>query len=160
MVRSTSWDHSVTRVEPNSNHLKPSNSKSFASYPEVAPGSQTAVSGATGYRSSSEHLLSVSKFAMGSSFLSPQHLLGPHVEQRRAGQVLAAIANHYTAGNVGSERRSEKDRALADVVHRAHAPQRNGVDELFLSLRAPQPLHAFGPLDGSGDDAVRANTIA
>ena len=30
---------------------------------------------------------------------------------------LAAIANHYTAGNVGSERRSEKDRALADVVH-------------------------------------------
>src|SRR6266851_4022886 len=34
------------------------------------------------------------------AFLRAQHLLSAHVEQRRAGQVLAAIANHYTAGNV------------------------------------------------------------
>ena len=44
------------------------------------------------------------KFLAGSLFLGAKHLFGAHVEQRRPGQVLATIADHYTTGDVGRKR--------------------------------------------------------
>src|SRR5881396_1845307 len=75
--------------------------------------------------------LSVSKFGFmfDSSFPGAQHLFHAHVEQRRAGEVLPAIADHHTAGDIRSQGRREERCGLTDVIHRTHTAQRNVIDE-------------------------------
>src|SRR5512146_3141832 len=76
----------------------------------------------------------------------------------RAEQGLAAVADHYGTGDVGSGFTGEEQREFRDVIFCAEAAQRDapreGVADLLVRCEA---LHAFCVVDGTGDDGIHAD---
>jgi hypothetical protein len=60
-----------------------------------------------------------------------QHLFRSSIEDRRAGRVLACVADQDAAGDKRRERRSQEGRCLPDIVDRAGAAQ--GTDLISAS---------------------------